>query len=165
VGYNTSTVTPRVVGGDEKGSLKSETVKYGRESQWMVTALLGNWPLNTLRSNTRYTTIREVVFSPCRSKPREVKGRAVPSRNAPRSFPRQLRCKHGDDATVLLIAAFSMRSDSKLHDENNRPTELVLRSEFSERFYGEEISQSARSSEVWICEDAKCDWIHENYGR
>jgi hypothetical protein len=30
---NTSTVTPRVVGGDEKGSLKSETVKYGRESQ------------------------------------------------------------------------------------------------------------------------------------
>jgi hypothetical protein len=30
---NTSTVTLRVVGGDEKGSLKSETVKYGRESQ------------------------------------------------------------------------------------------------------------------------------------
>jgi hypothetical protein len=26
---NTSTVTLRVVGGDEKGSLKSETVKYG----------------------------------------------------------------------------------------------------------------------------------------
>jgi hypothetical protein len=26
-------VTLRVVGGDEKGSLKSETVKYGRESQ------------------------------------------------------------------------------------------------------------------------------------
>jgi hypothetical protein len=32
-GTNTSTVTLRVVGGDEKGSLKSETVKYGRESQ------------------------------------------------------------------------------------------------------------------------------------
>jgi hypothetical protein len=32
-GSNTSTVTLRVVGGDEKGSLKSETVKYGRESQ------------------------------------------------------------------------------------------------------------------------------------
>jgi hypothetical protein len=32
-GVNTSTVTLRVVGGDEKGSLKSETVKYGRESQ------------------------------------------------------------------------------------------------------------------------------------
>jgi hypothetical protein len=32
-GSNTSTVTLRVVGGDEKGSLKSETVKYGHESQ------------------------------------------------------------------------------------------------------------------------------------
>jgi hypothetical protein len=31
-GSNTSTVTLRVVGGDEKGSLKSETVKYGQES-------------------------------------------------------------------------------------------------------------------------------------
>jgi hypothetical protein len=33
VGSNTSTVTLRVVGGDEKGSLKSETIKYGRKSQ------------------------------------------------------------------------------------------------------------------------------------
>jgi hypothetical protein len=32
-GSNTSTVTLRVIGGDEKGSLKSETVKYGREYQ------------------------------------------------------------------------------------------------------------------------------------
>jgi hypothetical protein len=32
-GSNTSTVTLRVVGGDEKGSLKPETVKYGRKSQ------------------------------------------------------------------------------------------------------------------------------------
>jgi hypothetical protein len=32
-GSNTPTVTLRVVGGEEKGSLKSETVKYGRESQ------------------------------------------------------------------------------------------------------------------------------------
>jgi hypothetical protein len=32
-GSNTSTVTLRVVGGDEKGSLKSETVKCGHESQ------------------------------------------------------------------------------------------------------------------------------------
>jgi hypothetical protein len=31
-GSNTSILTLRVVGGDEKGSLKSETVKYGRES-------------------------------------------------------------------------------------------------------------------------------------
>jgi hypothetical protein len=29
---NTSTVTLRVVGGNEKGSLESETVKYGHES-------------------------------------------------------------------------------------------------------------------------------------
>jgi lipopolysaccharide export system protein LptA len=32
-GSNTSTVTLRVVGGDGKGSLESETVKYGRESK------------------------------------------------------------------------------------------------------------------------------------
>jgi hypothetical protein len=32
-GSNTSTVTLRVVGGDEMGSLESETVKYGRKSQ------------------------------------------------------------------------------------------------------------------------------------
>jgi hypothetical protein len=32
-GSNTSTVTLRVVGGDEKGSLKSKTLKYARESQ------------------------------------------------------------------------------------------------------------------------------------
>jgi hypothetical protein len=32
-GSNTSTVTLRVVRGDEKGSLESETIKYGRESQ------------------------------------------------------------------------------------------------------------------------------------
>jgi hypothetical protein len=32
-GLNTSTVTLQVVGGDEKGSLKSETVKYGYESK------------------------------------------------------------------------------------------------------------------------------------
>jgi hypothetical protein len=32
-GLNSSTVNLRVVGGDENGSLKSETAKYGRESQ------------------------------------------------------------------------------------------------------------------------------------
>jgi hypothetical protein len=32
-GSNTSTVALRVVGGDEKGSLKTETVKYGPETQ------------------------------------------------------------------------------------------------------------------------------------
>jgi hypothetical protein len=35
-------MTLRVVGGDEKGSLKSETVKYGRESQ-------GTWAKERLR--------------------------------------------------------------------------------------------------------------------
>jgi hypothetical protein len=32
-GSNISTVILRVVGGDEKGSLESETVKYGHESR------------------------------------------------------------------------------------------------------------------------------------
>jgi hypothetical protein len=31
-GSNTSTVAVRVVGGDEKGTLESETVKYGHKS-------------------------------------------------------------------------------------------------------------------------------------
>jgi hypothetical protein len=39
-GSNTSTVTLRVVEGDEKGSLKSETVKYGLKSQ-------GTWTRET----------------------------------------------------------------------------------------------------------------------
>jgi hypothetical protein len=42
-GSNTSTVTPRVVGGDEKGSLKSETVKYGRKSQRTRTREILRW--------------------------------------------------------------------------------------------------------------------------
>jgi hypothetical protein len=41
-GSNTSTVTLQVVGGDEKGGLKSEIVKYGRESQ-------GTWTTERLR--------------------------------------------------------------------------------------------------------------------
>jgi hypothetical protein len=41
-GSNTSTVTLRVVGGDEKGSLDSETVKCGHESQ-------GTWARERLR--------------------------------------------------------------------------------------------------------------------
>jgi hypothetical protein len=43
-GSNTSTVTLRVIGGDEKGSLKTETVKYGREIQGTRTRdLWGSW--------------------------------------------------------------------------------------------------------------------------
>jgi hypothetical protein len=41
-GSNTSTVTLRVVGGDEKGSLKPERVKYDHESQ-------GTWTRGRLR--------------------------------------------------------------------------------------------------------------------
>jgi hypothetical protein len=36
-GSNTSTMTLRVVGGDERGSLKSESVKYGHESKGTLT--------------------------------------------------------------------------------------------------------------------------------
>jgi hypothetical protein len=45
-GSNTSIVTLRVVGGDEKGSLRSETVKYGLESQgtWTRERLRWQWP-------------------------------------------------------------------------------------------------------------------------
>jgi hypothetical protein len=42
-GSNTSTVTLRVVGGDEKENLKSETVKYGRESQVTLTRERLRW--------------------------------------------------------------------------------------------------------------------------
>jgi hypothetical protein len=42
-GSNISTVTLRVVGGDEKGSLKSETVKYGHESQMTGTPEILLW--------------------------------------------------------------------------------------------------------------------------
>jgi hypothetical protein len=42
-GSNTSTVTLRVVGGDEKGSLKSERVKYGRKSQGTKTRETLRW--------------------------------------------------------------------------------------------------------------------------
>jgi hypothetical protein len=42
-GSNTSTVTLQVVGGDEKGSLKSETVKYGREFQGTPTRERLRW--------------------------------------------------------------------------------------------------------------------------
>jgi hypothetical protein len=56
VGSNTSTVTLRVVGGDEKGSLKSETVKYGYESK-------GTWTQGRLRWRVpaAYTKDRPVL--------------------------------------------------------------------------------------------------------
>jgi hypothetical protein len=42
-GSNTSTLTLRVVESDEKGSLKTETVKYGRESQGTRTRETLRW--------------------------------------------------------------------------------------------------------------------------
>jgi hypothetical protein len=43
VGSNTSTVTLRVVGGDEKVSLKYETVKYGHENKGTRTQEALRW--------------------------------------------------------------------------------------------------------------------------
>jgi hypothetical protein len=43
-GSNTSTETLRVVGGDERRSLKSETVKYGLKSQGTRTRERLRWP-------------------------------------------------------------------------------------------------------------------------
>jgi hypothetical protein len=42
-GSNTFTVTLRVVGGDEKGSLKYETVKYGHENKGTRTQEALRW--------------------------------------------------------------------------------------------------------------------------
>jgi hypothetical protein len=55
---NTSTVTLRVVGGDEKGSLRTETVKYGREIQGTRTRERLRW-----RGPIAYTKDRPVLSS------------------------------------------------------------------------------------------------------
>jgi hypothetical protein len=57
-GSNTSTVTLRVVGGDEKRSLYSETVKYGSESQETRTRERLRW-----RGPAVYTKDRPVLSS------------------------------------------------------------------------------------------------------
>jgi hypothetical protein len=57
-GSNTSTVTLRVVRGNEKGSLKSETVKYGHESQGTKTRRSLRW-----RGPAAYTKYRPVLSS------------------------------------------------------------------------------------------------------
>jgi hypothetical protein len=57
-GSNTSTVIPRVVGGDKKGRLKSETVKYGRESQGTQTQERLRW-----QGPAPYTKDRPVLSS------------------------------------------------------------------------------------------------------
>jgi hypothetical protein len=67
-GSNTSTVTLRAVGGDEKGSLKSETVKYGNESQGTRTRERLRW-----RGPAAYITDRPVLSrqrgSPTKTRP------------------------------------------------------------------------------------------------
>jgi hypothetical protein len=57
-GSNTSTVTLRVVGGDEKGNLKSETVKYGYESKGSRTQERLRW-----RVPAAYTKDRPILSS------------------------------------------------------------------------------------------------------
>jgi hypothetical protein len=54
--WNTSIVTLGVVGGDEKGSLKSETVKYGHDSQGTRTRERLRW-----REPAEYTKDRPVL--------------------------------------------------------------------------------------------------------
>jgi hypothetical protein len=55
---NTSTVTLRVVGGYEKESLKSETVKYGHESKGARTQKGARW-----KGPESYTKGRPVLLS------------------------------------------------------------------------------------------------------
>jgi hypothetical protein len=57
-GSNTSTVTLRVIGGDEKGSLNSETVKYGHETKGTQTQKGMHW-----RGQVGYTRDRPVLPS------------------------------------------------------------------------------------------------------
>jgi hypothetical protein len=57
-GFITFTVTLRVVGGGEKGSLESETVKYGDESQRTRTRERLRW-----QGPTAYTKDRSVLLS------------------------------------------------------------------------------------------------------
>jgi hypothetical protein len=57
-GSNTSTVTLQVVGGDEKGSLKSETVKYGHEFHGTRT-----WERLHCRGPAAYIQDRSVLLS------------------------------------------------------------------------------------------------------
>jgi hypothetical protein len=57
-GSNTSTVTLRVVGGDKKGSLKCETVKYGRETLGALTKDRLRW-----QGPAAYIKVRPVLSS------------------------------------------------------------------------------------------------------
>jgi hypothetical protein len=52
---NTSIVTLRVVGGDEKGSLKFVTAEYGRESQETLTRERLRWQVSAAYTKKRQT--------------------------------------------------------------------------------------------------------------
>jgi hypothetical protein len=58
-GPNTSTVTLGVVGGDEKGSLESEIVKYGHESHGTETQKWQCWREPTVIVNDRPILLSE----------------------------------------------------------------------------------------------------------
>jgi hypothetical protein len=58
-GSNTSTVNLRVVGGDEKGSLESETIKYGREFQGTRTRERLRWRGAAAIANDRPVLLSE----------------------------------------------------------------------------------------------------------
>jgi hypothetical protein len=58
-GSNTSTVTLRVVRGDEKGSLKSETVKYGYESKGARTQERLRWRVPAAYTRQTRPLVRE----------------------------------------------------------------------------------------------------------
>jgi hypothetical protein len=58
MGSNTSTVTLQAVGGEEKESLKSETVKYGHKSQGAPTRERLRW-----RVPSAYTKDKPVLSS------------------------------------------------------------------------------------------------------
>jgi hypothetical protein len=66
-GSNTSTVSLRVVGGDEKGSLKSETVKYGLKSQGLGPAAhKKNRPIllsERAHHGNKNVTVRRIPYS------------------------------------------------------------------------------------------------------
>jgi hypothetical protein len=70
-GSRTSTLTLRVVGGNEKGSLESETMKYGHESQGTRTRKLLRWREPAAIVNVRLVLSSERE-SPTSNKPATV---------------------------------------------------------------------------------------------
>jgi hypothetical protein len=58
-GSNTSTVTLRVVGGDEKGSLKTETVKYGRKIQGLRPRKIALVRASSIYKRQTHSLVRE----------------------------------------------------------------------------------------------------------